>query len=128
MRRLSLLFCGLATLAAPPLLADNLIVVDEPNDPNSGAYTLDQQAFTLVIKAPGTFKVHATDAGGLGRIASITVDAGVTGTVNLYVQDPTNPDTVPGADHVGYINLCPNWPKETVTGNLAHLYVSTYLG
>jgi len=62
-------WCGaaLATLAVSAL-AENVITVwyCEPNDPN--AYEINQVWRTLVVKAPGTFKVQATgDDPKIGR-------------------------------------------------------------
>jgi hypothetical protein len=118
-----------------PGLANNWITVWDA----TGQYTVKQGERTVTILSAGTFKIDAIDSPNWGTIQSITVDEGVTGTVEIYltrdpssgtapVRDPDNPETWYGAQDVGMIGFTSETPPENQTINLVDVLIRRHLG
>jgi hypothetical protein len=117
----------IGALASAALGANEIRVwYGDPNDPN--AYQTNQYDRTVLILAPGTYKIEALDpneASGLGYINEISIDANCpTGTVNIFIERSTDNDQ-PGAIDVYWVHLL---HASGVTGNLVELRITGDLG
>ena len=85
-----------------------------------GGYIIDNDIKTIVVTAPGTYKFMSIDGAELDDINGITVQAGVSGVVTLYVAHEEGGD---GARNVRLLNL-----SGDATTNVEELSISNNFG
>jgi hypothetical protein len=124
-------FVGLAMVTGG--LGENKIREWSGHDPND--LDIGQFDRTVVIKAPGTYKLEALDVDpndpntvlGLGDFQEIKIDDNCpAGTVDVYILRDPNEGGGPGALDVYFLHLDPN--NLAVIGNIAELEITGDLG